>query len=230
MKIHADIAQNSVDWQILRSGKVTASEMDALVTPLGKVKTGEGPKTYLHKKVAEAWLGGPLPSLNVFDMEQGQILEEYARPSFTLETGLAVEQVGFISTDDGRAGCSPDGIIGGDTGIEIKCPRIETHIGYLLAGVLPDDYTLQVQGSLYVTGFKSWKFYSYRRKMPTLVLTIEPDAKIQSSIAIALSIFNEQFDEAMSKLEKMNGGLPSRSMKGAPAAPKPEYVPTDYLA
>ena len=72
MKIH-NVQQGSVDWSILRAGKVTASELDALVSPLGKVRTGEGPKTYLHKKVAEAWLGGPLPSLNVWDLEQGKI-------------------------------------------------------------------------------------------------------------------------------------------------------------
>ena len=128
MKIH-NVAQSSVDWQILRSGKVTASETDNLVTPLGKVRTGDMVRSYLMKKVAEAWLGGPLPSLNTFDMDQGNILEEFARPAFTLETGLDVREVGFITGNDERVGCSPDGLIGTDAGVEIKCPRIETHIG-----------------------------------------------------------------------------------------------------
>lgn len=206
MNIHA-VAQQSVDWQILRSGKVTASEMDSLVTPFGKVKTGDGPRTYLHKKVAEAWLGGPLPSLNVFDMEQGNILEEFARPAFALETGIAVSEVGFITGTDERIGCSPDAMIGTTAGVEIKCPRVETHIGYLLEGTLPKDYVLQVQGSLFVTGLSKWYFYSFCRRMPSLILEVAPDPDIQKAIAEATGAFLERFEEALEKLVKLNGGI-----------------------
>jgi hypothetical protein len=162
------------------------------------------------KKVAEAWTGGPLPSLNVWDMDQGHILEEYARPAFTLETGLEVEEVGFITDDAGRIGCSPDGVIYSTIGLEIKCPHIETQIRYLLDGVLPADYVLQVQGSLYVTGFKKWIFYSYRRRMPSLRLEIEPDPKIQEAIKTALGAFMEQYDAALKRLAELNGGWPAR--------------------
>lgn len=220
MKIHNDIEQGGVDWAILRSGKVTASEMDSLITPLGKVKDGAGPKTYLHKKVAEAWLGGPLASLNVWDMEQGQILEEYARPAFTLETGLDVSQVGFITGDDERVGCSPDGLVGSNSGVEIKCPHVDTHIGYILDNVLPKDYVIQVQGSLYVTGFPKWYFYSFCRRMPPLILEVEPDPAIQKAIGAAVSEFLERFDEALDKLTKLNGGI--RPPARAKFAPQPQ--------
>ncbi|MDE2097628.1 MAG: YqaJ viral recombinase family protein [Patescibacteria group bacterium] len=205
MKIH-NVAQGSVDWSILRSGRVCASEMDALVSPLGKIRTGDGVTTYLYKKVAESWTGGPLASLNIWDCEQGHILEEFARPSFTIETGKEVKTVGFISTDDGRAGCSPDGLVGDDCGLEIKCPHIETHIRYLLDGVLPQDYIIQVQGSLFVTGFPRWIFYSYRRKMPPFMLEIKPDPEIQKSIFGAIQDFNTKFDIAFNKLVELNGG------------------------
>jgi hypothetical protein len=193
-------------WEVLRSGKVTASELDALVTPLGKVKTGDGPRTYLMKKVAEAWIGGPLPKPNVWDLNQGNILEEFARPAFTLETGLEVTEVGFITGDDDRVGCSPDGLIGADCGLEIKSPHLENHIRYLLDGVLPPDYVLQVQGSLYVTDFKKWMFMSFRRRLPPLILTIEPDEKIQEAIGEAVTAFLGRFDEALATLTKLNGG------------------------
>ena len=62
MKIHRNISQGSLEWNCLRAGKVTASELDRLVTPLGKVKTGDGPRSYLCEKVAEAWKGTTLPS------------------------------------------------------------------------------------------------------------------------------------------------------------------------
>ena len=216
MKIHIAFEQGSLDWFNARAGKVTASEMDSLVTPLGKVKTGDGPRTYLMKKVAESWTGSALPQANAWDLDQGQFLEEYARPAFTLETGLDVKQVGFIESDDGFCGCSPDGLFSDDdryevnTGIEIKCPHLETHIRYLLDGVLPDDYVLQVQGSLYVTGFKKWVFYSFRRKMPSFKLEVLPDPKIQDAIKTALKSFKEQYDAALKRLTEINGGPPVR--------------------
>lgn len=229
MKIH-DVAQGGVDWSILRSGKVTASEMDALVTPRGKIKDGAGLKTYLYKKVAEAWLGGPLAELNIWDMEQGHILEEFARPAFALETGLDVSTVGFITTDDERAGCSPDGLIGSTAGVEIKCPHVDTHIGYVLDGVLPKDYVLQVQGSLWVTKFPKWYFYSFCRRMPPLILEIEPDPEIQKSIGIAVAEFLERFDEALDKLTKLNGGIrPPARAKFRPA-PSQDYNPNEEFS
>lgn len=220
MKSH-NVAQNSVEWMILRSGKVTASEMDALVTPLGKVKTGDGPKTYLNKKLAEAWIGGPLPSVQgVLDLENGKILEEYAKPAFTLETGLELEDVGFIESDDGFMGASPDGIVKGQQiGVEIKCPRLETHIGYLLAGCLPSDYVLQVQASLFITGMPKWYFFSYRRNLPPLILEVFPDETIQEAIKIAVDGFTEAFEHGWSKLVSLNGGLPKASQRGLAPLP-----------
>ena len=207
MKIH-EVEQNSAEWLALRAGRITASELDALVTPLGKVKTGAGPRTYLMKKLAETWMGAPLATLeNIWNLDQGKFLEEQARPAFTFETGQDVRKVGFITTDDGKVGCSPDGLIGANCGLEIKCPHLETAVGYLLDGVLPPEYVLQVQGSLWVTGFPRWMFYSYRRGLPSLVLTVEPDEKIQAAISESVEQFTEAFDAGLARLKELNGGV-----------------------
>lgn len=222
MKIHRDIEQNGPDWMILRSGKVTASNADALVTPLGKVKKGDGPRTFLMKMLAEAWIGGPLPSIQgVFDIDQGKILEEQAKPAFTLHTGIAVENVAFIESADGRAGCSPDGaIFDGERlvcGVEIKCPRMETHIRYLLDNELPEDYVAQVQFSMFITGLPSWHFFSYRRGFPPLHLEVKADPKLQDAFGHALADFYAEFDAAWKQLVTMNGGLPkSRGLAPLP--------------
>lgn len=232
MITHTGILQGSLEWHMLRSGIPTASEFDALLTPEFKIKTGEGPKTYLAKKVAEVWQGGPLPSFQGFDMEQGQVLESEAIPWFELAYSTAVQRVAFCTTDDKRVGCSPDGLIGEDGGIEIKCPAAHTHVGYLLqGGTLPKEYAAQVHGSMYVTGRPRWQFVSYRRHFPALVLTIERDAVIQEQIAAALERFLEAFDEATASLEKINGGPPrrltpmanSQSITPAPSSVRP-YV------
>lgn len=229
MKIH-EVEQGSVDWEILRSGKVTASEMDALITPLGAIRKGEMPKTYLAGKLAERWIGGPLPSLyEIFDIEQGRLLEERARPAFTLHTGIEVDTVGFIETDDGNAGCSPDALIGRTSGVEIKCPRLETHIGYLLAGELPRQYVAQVQGSMFVTGFERWHFFSYRHSFPPLHVVVERDEKFQEALGEAIETFTEKLGVAWARLVELNGGPPKRSKPTPAAPPKQPYISTDII-
>lgn len=216
--------QGSVEWMKARSGIPTASEFDQIVTPEFKLRTGQMPATYLAKKVSEAWLGGPLPSFNVFDMDQGRILEEEAIPFFELEHDLQISRVGLVTTDDGRIGCSPDGLLGEDGGIEIKCPDVHTHVGYLLGGILPKDYAAQVHGAMFVTGRTHWTFMSYRRKFPPLVLTINRDEKIQGRIAEALDQFLEQFGRAVMRLQELNGGPPLRSPTSNHDEKQEEYV------
>lgn len=226
MKIHRGIEQGSVDWMLLRAGKVTASEMDALISPLGKIRNGDGVQTYLNKKLVELWTGGPLASLQgVFDMDQGQILEERARPAFTIHTGIEVETAAFIETDDGRCGCSPDAVIGDKSAVEIKCPTMPVHVGYLRDGSLPDQYISQVQGSLFVTGYETWHFFSYNRQFPPLHLVIERDEKFQAQLADAVENFIDLLDTEMKRLEDLNGGPPRRTKLCTP--PKPAYAMSD---
>ena len=223
MKIH-NVAQGSQEWLDLRAGIPTASEFDCLVSPTGEVRKGGMPKTYVAKKLAEWWQGGPLLEYNTFDMEQGQILEESAKPNFTVETDLEIKNVGFITTDDGRVGCSPDGLIGDNSGVEIKCPKIETHVRYLLNGGLPKEYIHQVQGSMWVTGCQTWRFYSFRRRLPSLNLVIERDDAFQKAISEALEAFLASFDAGMNRLIEINGGPPKR-----PAIAIPQPSPNDDL-
>lgn len=221
MKIHRDIWQGSLEWEQKRSQFVTASEMSALVSPTGEIRKGKMPHTLLMEKVACFWTGGPLPSAQFWDGEQGNFLEEYARPAFTLETGLEVETVGFI--ENGRIGCSPDGLIGDGEGLEIKCPRLDTHIKYLLAGIVPEDYVIQVQASLAVTGFKTWKFFSFRRGMPPLILTAPRIEAIQDAIQQAVYDFISKLDKALEKLTELNGGVrPKHYVITPEQKPKPE--------
>lgn len=225
MKIHKEYAQGSEAWLFARAGIPTASEFDNLVSPVKlEIRTGETPKTYLATKVAERWYG-PLPQPPVFAMEQGNILEERARPWYEFTYGKVTEQVGFITSDDGRIGCSPDGWFGG-SGIEIKCPQIVAHTKYLLAGKLPDDYKLQVQGSMLVTGAPVWTFLSYHNSFPKLVLTIERDEKAIAVLREALDQFLEKLDAAYARLCELNGGPPP---KRRPIDETPIHDPDDVI-
>lgn len=202
MKI-IECKQGSPEWLAARLGVVTASEVGALVSPLGKVRTGDGPRSYLYKKLAERILGVPTSEFTSFGMEQGVIVEGEARAWFAFEHNTPVSEVGFCTSDDGRIGFSPDGLIGDAGGIEIKSPQPAKHIEYLLNGVVPDDYVLQVQFSLYVSRRAWWKFLSYSRQFPALVIHVEPDPKLQDAIRSALEVFGHAFDGALAKLNAL---------------------------
>ena len=205
MIVHDGFKQGDLEWALLRAGIPTASEFDKLLTPEFKLRDGEMPKTYLATKVAEAWQGGPLPSFQSEEMNQGQILEQEVIPWYELEFGLAVQRPAFIQTDDRRVGCSPDGIIADSYGIEIKCPEAHTHTKYVLNGDLPKDHRAQVHGGMYVTGLQRWQFISYRRHFPKLVLMIERDEEIQAQIHEALTRFRALFDMAMDFMQERYG-------------------------
>lgn len=223
MKIH-DVEQQSREWMQLHLGIPTAGGLDNLLTPEFELRKGETPKTYVYRKVAEAWRGKPLIDLggSSFAMEQGMILESEALPFFELETGLRVTRVGFITTDDARFGCSPDGIIeqccerdhnkdgncdrhpdGVPCGIEIKCPAPHTHVKYLSEGVVPKEYRAQVQGGMFATGWQKWIFFSYCRGFPPLILEVTWDFKANHQIAIAVDTFHADFKLAKANIERI---------------------------
>lgn len=223
MIIRRDLIQGSMEWLMARAGKPTASDMDNLLTPKFKVRDGQMPATYLASKLAEAWQGGPHAGFGSWAMDQGSLLEDEAIPWLSLWLEKPIERVGLCETDDGRIACSPDGLIG-ETGVEIKCPEATAHVKYLLGGTVPDDYLVQVHSSMWVTGFKSWRFVSYRRNFPNLVVNVERDDEIQEAIGEALTLFLARFDRAMERMIEINGGPPPRPKEYVPKNPQPAYV------
>jgi YqaJ-like viral recombinase domain len=228
MKIHP-AEQGSVEWGMARAGIPTASEFDNLITPKWEVKKGKGPYTYMTKKLAERWRGTPLLSFRSLSMEFGNILEDEAVPWYELQHNVEIQRVGLVTTDDGKIGCSPDGLLGDDGGIEIKCPEPHTHVDYLLNGELPDDYSAQVHGAMLVTGRPVWTFMSYCRGFPTFILEVQRDDKIQEALQEALDAFVERLDDAWEMLVNLNGGPPRR--RPVPMAPveAPTYAMGDDI-
>lgn len=201
MIIRRDIEQGSLGWLEARAGVVTASEFGNLVTPGFEIRDGEMPKTYLAQKLAEK-IGGPMLSFSSFATEQGECLEDEARAWLALEMDREIEQVGFCTTDDGRAGCSPDGIIG-EEGLELKAPQSVNHVKWLLAGGAPKEHLAQIHFGMFVTGFASWRFVSYRRGFPALVVVVKRDEKIQKILGAALRAFLERFDAGLNRLKDL---------------------------
>lgn len=198
---HFDVEQATLKWLRLHLGRPTASSFSSILTTDMELRKGEGVKTYIYEKCAEVWRNEPLPQFASFQTDQGLLREEKAKPAFEMENNCKIIPCGFVESADRRCGCSPDGLIGEDGGIEIKCPEAQTHVKYLIENKLPNDYVQQVQGSLYVTGRKWWKFYSWRAKFPPFVLTVERDEELMEKIDASMQKFYAQLDEAMATLK-----------------------------
>lgn len=211
MKI-IDCHQGTLEWLEARTRCATASELDSLISPTLTLRKGETPLTYRYRKLAERWLGRPIQSYSGGAMEQGSLLEDEALPWYELRHRCSVERVGFITTDDGTFGCSPDGLIGKALGLEFKCPQEHTHIRWLLAGKCPPEHCLQVQGGMFVTGFPEWEFVSYCRNFPPLVVRVKRDEEAQAAIAEAIAVFAGEMEADWLRLVEANGGGPYRAV------------------
>ncbi len=194
-KLHF-VEQRSDDWFQLRKGILTASEFGSWLVNSGKVADGAKEKAVCKLLAQRANCWEP----DVFEteaMRRGTRLEPEALESFQKATGKSVYHVGFAKSLHGHFGCSPDGLIVGEScGFEGKCPVPSTHIQYRRAGVLPDEYRFQVHGCMAVTGAKTWWFQSYSPSVANLRLFVERDQFTEDLLA-ALIRFSKLVNDAI---------------------------------
>ena len=200
MKIHKTIEQGTEAWFNARAEKMTASNACAIGN------NGAGFKTYINNLMAETYSSAIKESYTNEDMERGNELEALARTVYEMETGNEVEEVGFIELDE-FTGCSPDGLIGEDGGLEIKCLKDEKYFKVLLEGIetVLSDYIWQIQMCLYVTGRKWWDLvlYNPNYKKSILILKVYPDKKYIDKLIIGLETGKEKIKLIKDKYNKL---------------------------
>ena len=188
MIILDNLEQGSEEWLMARSGIPTASNFKKIISSTGKASTSA--KGYMNELLAEFVAGKTYAMEPTEWMQRGTELEEEARTAYSFITDNEVQEVGLIYQDESRlVSCSPDGLIGEDGGLEIKCPKHSTHVGYLLGGEVPAEHFVQVQGCLYVTGRKWWDFMSYHPDFDPLIVRVERDEKFMGSLSVELARF-----------------------------------------
>jgi putative phage-type endonuclease len=204
------IEQGSDAWKALRAGKVTASRVADV---LSKIKSGEaaGRKNYRMDLVAERLTGKPADSFTNSAMQWGTEQEPFARIAYETHKGLFVEQVPFVDHPTIEwFGCSPDGLVGEDGLLEIKCPNTTTHLEYLQEGKPPSKYIPQMMAQMACTGRKWCDFVSFDPRLPEdlqlfVVRLNWDDAYIQEMEAEVKQFLNE-VDATLSQLKrKLNG-------------------------
>lgn len=161
-----DLVQGSDEWHEARLGRVTASRVADVIA-----KTKSGPaasrKNYEAQIIAERLTGEKAETFSNAAMQWGTETEAEARSAYSFHVGIDVEEVGFVVHPDIEAsGASPDGLIGDDGMVEIKCPNTATHIDTLLSGKVPTKYQTQMQWQMACTGRYWCDFVSFDPRLP----------------------------------------------------------------
>jgi len=197
MKIHKDIIQGTPEWHAIRKGKLTASHAQEIGN------CGKGLDTYIMEVLAGEYSSGEVEFYKNKDMDRGTELEPSARAIYELENNVVIEQVGFVEHSD-LIGCSPDGLEGEDTGIEVKCHNDVVHFKMILNGAdeIESKYLWQIQMNLLITGRKLWRYLAYNPNFEKslLVFDILPDTEKQAKLLEGFKIAEAKIKAIKAKL------------------------------
>lgn len=195
--------QGTSEWHAERLGKVTASRIaDVMMKP-----TTAGYQNYKAQLVCERLTGQPTEGFTSAAMQHGTETEPQARAFYEMTMGVDVDQVGFIDHPDiAMTGASPDGLVGKDGLVEIKCPQPPKHIGHLSGAAIDRKYLLQMQWQMDCTGRAWCDFVSFSPAFPVdLQMSDERvmrDDKLIAEIREAVAGFLADVDDTLASLTK----------------------------
>ena len=200
--MHPDLVQGSEEWHAARCGLLTASEFDRILTPTLKIASNAKERAHLWELAAQRISGYVEPTYIGDAMLRGHEDEIRARDLYTKKYSPVVE-CGFVTNNKWgfTLGCSPDGLVGDDGLIECKSRaqkyQVQTIVEYYADGTIPDDFTLQVQGQLLITGRQWCDLISYSGGLPMVTMRVEPDRVVQGAILDAAAKFESRINEVV---------------------------------
>lgn len=199
-----DIVQGTDEWFAARLGKVTASQINDVMM---KTSTA-GYQNYRSDLICERLTGVAKSFTPSKAMQEGTETEPQARANYTLETGFEVSEVGFVDHPTlAMTGASPDGLVGADGLVEIKCPQPTKHIKTLEGGKIDRNHMLQMHWQMICTGRDWCDFVSFSRAFPPemqiLIQRVPRDAELSAEITTAVTCFLASVDAGCSNLTNL---------------------------
>ena len=199
-----DVEQGSAEWLDLRAGKVTASRVADV---MARTKTGWGAsrKNYAAQLITERLTGKPADTFQNDAMHWGTETEPEARSMYAFELDVDVVQVGaFLHPERDDCMASPDGLVGEDGLVEIKCPNTATHIDTLLAEQIPRKYALQMQWQM-ICANRDWcDFVSYDPRLPgemsLYIHRMNYDFELADALELEVFTFLEEINQTVDEL------------------------------
>jgi hypothetical protein len=213
--IRVECEQGSREWLETRIGIPTASEFSRIMTP--SMKPSDSVTGYRNELLAEWLLGESLAESVSLFMQRGADEERGARSYYEMQRDVDIEEVGFLFRDDRRTGCSPDGLVGTNGGLEIKVPKAGNHVGCLLDESVPGQHRAQIQGCIWIAEREWWDFLSYNRFLPSVIVRVYRDDIFIKHLSTLVGVFCDQVAEAQEYLLKR--GLRPKSPKRMDVAP-----------
>jgi len=190
-----DVQQGSEEWKTLRLGKITASRVSQVM--------GKSRQNFLAIIAAER-ISKQAESFTNAAMQWGIDTEPFAREAYEARNGVKVVQVGFcLHPTIKDAGASPDGLVGDDGLIEIKCPNTSTHVGTLIDQKAPTKYIPQIQFQLACTGRQWCDFVSFdpRIEQSFFQIRVERDNEYIEKIEKEVSEFLEEVEKLVNQIQ-----------------------------
>jgi putative phage-type endonuclease len=196
--------QRTEEWFDARMGCVTASRTADV---MAKTKSGYAASrdNYMAELMCERLTGASQGGFSSAAMQWGTETEPQARMAYEILTGRTVEETGFVLHPQiEHFGASPDGLIGEDGLIEIKCPNTNTHISTLLDEKIPHKYVIQMHVQMICTERNWCDFVSFDPRLPVsmqmFVKRVELDQKLKDEILSEVWKFLEELDAKIQAL------------------------------
>lgn len=200
------VVQGTDAWHSLRLGKVTASKVADV---LSKGKSGESAsrRDYRIELVAQRLTGNVEESFTSAAMEHGTLTEPLARVAYELKNNTNVDQIAFVDHPSIKwFGCSPDGLVGSDGLIEIKCPKTTTHLDWIDSNKAPSKHIPQMMAQMSCTGRQWCDFVSYDPRLPEdlqlFVVRVNRDQEYIDSMEAEVKKFLNEVEETINKLKE----------------------------
>lgn len=204
MKI-LDCVQGSPEWHQARCGSLGASQV---ADTLARTKSGWGASraNVMAQLIAERLTGTPAETYTNAAMQRGTEKEPEARLAYEFERGVSVAQVGLILHPAiSGTHASPDGLIGDDGLVEIKCPLTSTHIDTLLSDAISEKYIKQMQWQMAVSGRAWCDYVSYDDRLPAemqlFVKRTHRDDAMIAEMEREIGAFLKELDEKLASLQ-----------------------------
>jgi len=194
--------QGTDEWLTARAGRITASRIADMMAG----GTGVTKSKYMVQLAVERMTGKPVSSGFISQsMKDGTINEPLAREHYEFENDVKVTTVGLVQHPNLlNAAASPDGLVGVDGLLEIKCPDLSTHANYLLTKKIPTNYILQMQWQMACTGRAWCDWMTFAIAMPVkaraLVIRVQRDEKKIQEIELAAIEFDDQVSDLINKI------------------------------
>jgi len=204
-----EIIQGSAEWFAARLGRVTASRVADVIA---KTKTGYGAsrKNYHAELVLERLTGTATEGFTSPAMQWGTDNEPDARSAYQFEKNIRVVQVGFVAHPSiAMTGASPDGLVGDDGLLEIKCPNSATHLETLMSEAIPAKYVTQMMWQMACTKRAWCDFCSFDPRMPEnmrlFIKRLDRDDQVIADLEAEVVKFLHEVSETVETLTRKYG-------------------------